>query len=593
MACPRPALPLPPRTSVRRLPAVEGGAFYSLDPGGHVAPAQHFDVKTWKPEVHGPTWTVGPDGNYILPERTLGLGVAAWIMTWLVNDEGGPWMPTAEQLRFILWLYAVDPDGRFTYQDAVLQRLKGHGKNPLAAAICLAEMLGPVRFSHFDEDGQAVGKECLTAHVQLAAVSQAQSANTMDLFPRMIPDRTRKHFDIEMNSEKLRALGHSRKLEIITSSPRSQEGARPTFVILDEIQHWISSNGGHGLYKVITRNRTKSKGGAARSLAVTNAYQPGEDSILERIRENYEKTITINPVTGKPYLTNPRRLYDSLEAPSSAPLDAETARAVVKVIRGDSVWLDIESIVTFIEDKTNPESESRRFWYNQITSDEETLIPPHVWDPAGRDDITLQKDDEIVLGFDGSRSKDATALVAIRIRDQAIVPIRIWERDTSVEKWEVPRDEVNGAVDYCFSHYQVRAFFSDVYPWESYIDLWANKYRAQLMIKATPQHSIGYNMSGHQEELTLANARLIGAIHDQNVVHNKDSILKRHVMNARRTFNQYGMYFTKDGRENDKYNDAYAASLLAFLALQKYLESGKRPKAPHNGKVHLGLNLRY
>ena len=70
-------------------------------------------------------------------------------------------------------------------------------------------------------------------------------------------------------------------------------------------------------------------------------------------------------------------------------------------------------------------------------------------------------------------------------------------------------------------------------------------------------------------------------------------ILRQHVMNARRTMNKFGMYFTKDGRENDKYNDAYAASLLAFLALQKYLESGKRPKAPHNGKVHLGLNLRY
>jgi hypothetical protein len=34
---------------------------------------------------------------------------------------------TLEQLRFLLWWYAIDESGRFVYQSGVLQRLKGWG----------------------------------------------------------------------------------------------------------------------------------------------------------------------------------------------------------------------------------------------------------------------------------------------------------------------------------------------------------------------------------------------------------------------------------------------------------------------------------
>jgi hypothetical protein len=43
-----------------------------------------------------------------------------------MNGEGS-WQFTLEQLRFVLWWYAVDESGEFVYRTGVLQRLKGWG----------------------------------------------------------------------------------------------------------------------------------------------------------------------------------------------------------------------------------------------------------------------------------------------------------------------------------------------------------------------------------------------------------------------------------------------------------------------------------
>lgn len=80
------------------------------------------------PPVHfGPTWTRDEDGAFILPEHTLGWHILSWVKRNLLDDEGQPFKPSAEQARFILWMYAVDASGRFTFREIVLQRLKGWG----------------------------------------------------------------------------------------------------------------------------------------------------------------------------------------------------------------------------------------------------------------------------------------------------------------------------------------------------------------------------------------------------------------------------------------------------------------------------------
>ena len=79
------------------------------------------------PTYIGPTWETNEDGSWHLPERTLGWEIAGWTHEYLAGEDGSPWNFTDEQLRFVLWWYAVDEAGRFTYRTGVLQRCKGWG----------------------------------------------------------------------------------------------------------------------------------------------------------------------------------------------------------------------------------------------------------------------------------------------------------------------------------------------------------------------------------------------------------------------------------------------------------------------------------
>ena len=138
------------------------------------------------------------------------------------------------------------------------------------------------------------------------------------------------------------------------------------------------------------------------------------------------------------------------------------------------------------------------------------------------------------------------------------------------------RVEVDGVVRHTLSTYRVVAFFADVALWESYIDTWSADFRDQLLIKASTKSAIGRDMRGGLRELTEANERLVAAITDGKIRQNGNATLRRHVLNARRRLNQYGLSFGKDGRESKRKVDGYAALMLAYLAYWKLMESGKR-----------------
>ena len=73
------------------------------------------------PHIIGPTWAKTVDGDWYLPERTLGWGVlnwwAAYVKTPGGDHAGEPFMPTLEQARFTLWWYAVDEHGNYVPPD--------------------------------------------------------------------------------------------------------------------------------------------------------------------------------------------------------------------------------------------------------------------------------------------------------------------------------------------------------------------------------------------------------------------------------------------------------------------------------------------
>lgn len=537
--------------------------------------------------IHGPTWRrLKDDSGWYLPEKSLGWDILNWMAKYLVQpsgpNAGQPFLPTLEQARFILWWYAVNPAGRFVYRGGTLRRLKGWGKDPLAAAMSLAELCGPVVFSRWDINGDPVGEQRSAAWIQVAAVSQDQTRNTFTLFPGMVSEELKEEFELELNKTIIFAKNGG-MIEAVTSSPTSMEGKRPTFVILNETQWWMENNAGHEMANVIDGNVTKASYGGCRALAICNAHRPGEESIGERNWDAYLEVLAGNAVdTGY--------LYDALEAPPDTPVSElaelmedpeayeeglQKLREGLEIARGDSVWLDIDALIQSILDVRNDITESRRKFLNQINAAEDSWIAPREWDHCLSKDLRpLEKGDRITLGFDGSKGDDWTALVACRVDDGALFVLGIW--DPKKYEGQIPKVKVNEAVEHAFGQYDVMAMRADVREFESYIDQWGARYGKKLKLKATAKHPIAFEMRGNGEAnkaFTLDCQRFEDAVLEQQLLHDGNPALRQHILNAHRRPNIHGVAIGKASKDSSRKVDAAICSVLAFGARQELLMS--------------------
>ena len=401
--------------------------------------------------------------------------------------------------------------------------------------------------------GEPVGKPHPRAWVQIAAVSQEQTKNTMTLFQGMFTADCISEHKIDIGKTVIYAYAGMKRIEAVTSSPASLEGNRPTLVIKNETHHWKSNNDGIAMAEAIERNATKSKGGAARTLSITNAYSPSEESVARNEREGY-----LMQAAGEAVMTGV--LYDTLEAPKEArlrplfpdehkdaerngiePLPAEvkegiTRRYIAKVleaVRGGAWWLDIPGLTNSILDPKSKVSLSRRFWYNQVRASEEVWVNPDAVDAAVRDDVRqlrfgvsdpkllveagwqpIGRDEPVVAFFDGSKSDDSTAIVGCRISDGYTFLIGVWQKPQGErgKTWLAPRNAVDRRVDEMFERFNVVAFWGDPSHakddsedessyWMPMLDKWMQKYKDRLLPQHWPvkgglrKHAINWDMT--------------------------------------------------------------------------------------------------
>jgi hypothetical protein len=556
----------------------------------------------YKPVTIGPTWQL--DGRrWLLPEYTLGWDMLGWCGVEMQHGPGEPWRFTLEQARFILWWYALDADGNWLFRDFVLQRLKGWGKDPLAATICGAEMLGPCRFADWDRN-RPVASDQPHAWVQTAAVSLEQTKNTMRLFPSLFTPEAKSHYGIQVGKELIHGLSDDRLIQATTSSPTTLEGNRSTFNLLNETQHWQENNQGHAMAEVIARNSAKSPDGAARTGRITNAPDPSIDSVARRDRDAYDMMVAGESATSG-------ILYDSLEASPEAPLTAEDAPDVLAGVRGDAKWLSIRSIVDQILDTRNAASTSRRFWYNAQTAAEDAWVDPQRFDALARPElgrgVDLLREARVagdwVVFFDGSKSDDATGIVGCRISDGHTVTLGMWQRPPLAREdagsWTVPRDQVDERVTEIMERLNVVGFWADPSHtrddetqeryWDDLVDGWHRRYRDRLKLWATPGkggHSTMWDMASpaRSGEFTAAAERTQNDIdEDGTLTWDGDPRLRIHTHNAKRYPNRHGVSLWKGHRESKRKIDLAVCMVGARMMRRAYLNM--KPEEKRSGVV--------
>jgi phage terminase large subunit-like protein len=541
------------------------------------------------PHVIGPTWARTLDGHWFLPERTLGWEILNWLYQY-VRTPGGDFagegfVPTDEQSRFLLWWYAVDENGKYTYREGMLRRLKGWGKDPFAAALALVELCGPVAFSHFDSSGNPVGKRRHGAWVQIAAVSQDQTKNTFRLFPIMISQQLKRDYNLDVNKFVIYA-GDGGVIEAVTSSPASMEGNRPTFVIKNEIQWWGrgpggEANDGHEMDAVITGNLGKTAN--ARALSIFNAHVPGTESVAEKAWDNYQDV-----VGGK--VVDTGILYDALEAPADTPVSeipskaedpeghekgVERLRQGVLVARGDSYWLPVDTIVQLILDTRNPITESRRKFLNQINAAEDSWISPQEWNLCAVTDDShrLKPGDKITLGFDGSKSSDHSGLIACRVSDGMLFVLGHW-KPADFPTGEIDRSQVDAVVRSAKERYEVVGFRADVKEFEAYVDQWGEFFKNTLKVNASPGNPVAFDMRGNQKKFAMDCERFRDAVLEGTLQHDANASLKQHVTNAKMFPTTYdAIAIRKATKDSSRKIDLAVCGVLAYGSRQDFLMS--------------------
>src|SRR5690606_4448101 len=309
---------------------------------------------------------------------------------------------------------------------------------------------------------------------------------------------------------------------------------------------------------------------------VTNAHDPGRNSVAQG---SYEAMLSAR---------EERRpddyLYDWREAPAGVDLADENAlRAALAVAYGDSTWVDMDRIVSEIYDPRNPPEESRRFYLNQVVASSDAWVRPDQVDAISVTGESFIPTDGamIALGFDGSKSHDATALVAADIETGHVWALGIWERPDGPEAdgWTVPTDRVDQMVSTAFEKWDVVAFFADVAYWQSYVDRWAEQYRDVLAVRASPGHSVAFDMRGRTKDFTRAAESTAAAIVDQGFTVSADgpegAALVRHLKNARRRPNAHGVGIGKESRESPHKVDGAVTLVIAREARRVAIERGR------------------
>jgi hypothetical protein len=484
------------------------------------------------------------------------------------RNEREPFILTDEQATAILRWYEVHPiTGKFVYRRGCSKKSKKTGKSPLEAAKCISELALDVRFDGWGADGEPVGRPWGTMGdpapwVQIASLSEDQDENTYTpLYFFLTANDARLADELKIDAGLTRCFLMNRpdaKIEPVTSRAGSREGQPITYGCLDETGLMTVQNGGVKLAKTVRRNAT---GMGGRVYETTNGFMPGEGSVAEG--------------TAKAVAKGTAGIYwDALEAPTSIDgvevneeaSDAILRRALEVPYRG-CWWTDIDRLVADIRDPDMAWSDAERFFFNWDRKGEGKAVDPKKWAELARV-REPQHGEYIGLGFDGSETRDATALIACT-QDGWSFPIGVWERPVTqdgqpVKDWRVPRGEVHEKVRWAFGQYRVGLMLCDPPRWETEVQAWANEFGEDRVVI-------------HDTKVLSRQARavdrwLIG-IREGSHTHNGDETLRRHVeaahlktvrVNADED-DERTMYVLEKGEDHRKI-DAAVADVLAYEA---------------------------
>jgi len=437
------------------------------------------------------------------------------------------------QQNAIAAVYARRPDKRLRHRQALIGLPRKNGKSALGSSMGLYGLIT-------GDDG---------SEVYSAAVDKEQARVVFNVAKRMV------ELDPELDDRQGGILRIQRDsilypeknsiYKVLSSEAITKEGLNPTVVIYDEL---------HGapdpeLYDVMTLAM-----GAridplliAITTAGTKSDKTGHDSVCYKL---YQRGVKIcqDAAVGKNDDESFFRAWWG--APDGADFRDPEVWAAANPGLGDI--LDPEQL-SFALNSVH-ENEFRTKHLNQWVSAVHAWLPQGAWEACGSNREFTPGKRGVVLGFDGSKSQDTTALVAVTIdAEPQIIVIGVWEKpDPKIDPdWRVPRGEVKDAIRRACQDYNVREVACDEYIWTDALEELADEGIPIAVFSQTLSH------------IAPATQRMYEMVTNKKVSHDRNPTMARHFENCQLKTDSRGSKLAKDSKSSPRKIDLAMATVMA------------------------------
>lgn len=411
---------------------------------------------------------------------------------------------------------------------ALLGVPKGNIKTELMAAVAIEQLAGPTA--------------PISPEVRVAAASFEQADLLFGAAATMIregPLRDRFHvLDTEIVPRDQPGI-----LRRIAAAAGTNDGGRTTCFISDELHEWVGYK--ERVHLVNSNSLAKRRSGL--ELNITTAGFD-LDTLLGKL---YQYGLQL--ASGE--IVDERFLFEWWAAGEHYNLDDpfQLRAAIVEANPCADTFLDVERVAARYHDPEVPHHEFLRYYLNRWAVAPSRWMAPSLW-VSRVERREVADGTRIAIGFDGSATRDATALVAVTLDG---VPhyfvLGVWERNPADPDWRVPREAVYARLDDAMRRYAVELMYGDPSGWTVEMEEWASQYGVERVV-ALPQTS---------ERMAPAADRFLASVVAGEMSHDGDPVLTRHVTNAVTRETRWGLRIEKETKTSERKVDAAQAAVMA------------------------------
>jgi hypothetical protein len=308
-----------------------------------------------------------------------------------------------------------------------------------------------------------------------------------------------------------------------------------------------------------------------RAEETTNAWDPSEGSVAQRTAESGLKDIFRHhplPPGGLEYKVKAER------------------RKIHRVVYQGSPWVDLDAIeAEAVELMQEDPGQAERFFGNRIVAGADKAFDLETYKSL-MGAIGIERRRKVTLGFDGALTQDATGLVAVDIETGHKVVVGLWTRPQHLpedDDWAVPLEELNEAVEFAFTFWDVWKLYGDPPHYTDDLNRWAGLYGEDRVVRwwTNSRRKMAYALKAYRTDMRpgvmshgpLDDSPEAAAAYVAPVDHHGNAVRRKTNIRDDET-GKFMWLIGKDGQKSPRKIDLAMAGCLAWEARGDAIRAG-------------------